>query len=530
MKVLTAAQMREIDRRASAEFGVAGLTLMENAGARVVETMVETHSGLRDGVVAVLCGKGNNGGDGLVVARLLREHGVTVDVFLCADPAAVKGDAATNLKRWRDAGGELRIVKTEADWRRESGALAKAGVIVDALLGTGLTGPVEGILRTVIEDLNALPHAPRVFAVDIPSGLSSDRADSPGPAIHAHHTVALAAPKVGEVFPANQDSVGRLTVADIGIPAKLIEETSDSKIRWLEPGEFCALPLERKRSAHKGSYGHVLLAAGSRGKTGAAVLAARGALRVGAGLVTVATAKSVLPIVAAGMPELMTHALPETDAQSISMASFDYGAFAALWQGKNVLALGPGLSTHDETQRFVRATVRDCPLPIILDADGLNAFAGRAGELRDRQSALLAVTPHPGEMARLLGCTAAEVQARRLKVAQKSAADWNAIVVLKGQGTLVAAPDGTTFVNSTGNPGMAKGGTGDVLTGILAGLTAQFGTADWARVLGLGVYLHGLAGDLASAELGEHGLLASDLAERLPAALLRVLAGIRQGG
>ena len=521
MKVLTAAQMREMDRRTIEEFRISALQLMENAGTRVVEALLQDFPDIAQRNVVVLCGKGNNGGDGLVIARLLRKQDVAPAVILCADPEALVGEAAKNLERWREGGGQLRIVRTPEEWQRERGTLLRATVVIDALLGTGLKGPVEGLLRTVIEDVNALPTRCVVVSVDIPSGLSSDTADSPGPAIRAHDTVALAAPKLGEVLPPNRDSVGFLRVVDIGIPAKLWAERTDLKIHLLEPGEFRQIALSRRPSSHKGTYGHALLVAGSRGKTGAAVLAASGALRVGAGLVTVATPQSVWATVAAGLPEMMTHPLPETDAQTISMSSFDYGGFAALCEGKNVVAIGPGLSTHTETQSFIIKAVRECPLPLILDADGLNAFAGHAKDLRERCTPFLAITPHPGEMARLLGRATAEVQAHRLEIAQEVAAQCNAMVILKGQGTIVAAPDGSTFINDSGNPGMATGGTGDVLTGMLAGLTAQFGTGDWARVLGLGVFLHGRAGDFAAAKLGQHSLLASDLVEHIAEAFLR---------
>lgn len=516
--------MREIDRRTSEEFGVPSLELMENAGKGVAEFLRGRIPDLSRKRVVIVCGKGNNGGDGLVVARVLRESGGKPEVLLCGDPAAMKGDAAENLRRWQEMGGELRVIRNEADWPAARPALESADVVVDALLGTGLTGPVEGLLCTVIEDVNRLCRRSEVVAVDIPSGLPSDVANSAGPAIRARYTVALAAPKLGEVLPPNRDFAGELAVADIGIPARLLAGDASLKTHWIEPGEFRVLPLARERSSHKGTFGHALIVAGSRGKTGAAVLAATGALRAGAGLVTVATPQSVLPVVAAGLPEMMTHPLPETEAQTISMRAFDYGGFEVLWAGKSVMAIGPGLSTQPETQQFVHMAIRSCELPVILDADGLNAFAGRGGDLRLRKTPFLAITPHPGEMARLLGCSTEDVQDDRVETARVAAELCDAFVVLKGQGTILAAPGGTTFINTTGNPGMASGGTGDVLTGILAGLTAQFGTANWLRALSLGVYLHGLAGDLAAAELGEHGVIASDLVRHLPAAFLRVAA------
>ena len=260
--------------------------------------------------------------------------------------------------------------------------------------------------------------------------------------------------------------------------------------------------------------------AGSVGKSGAAVLASWAALRAGAGLVTVATAEPVVPIVAAHTPEIMTEPLAATPSGSISMRTLEFDYFGSLLKGKRALAIGPGLSTHDETQQFIREIVGKRSVPIILDADGLNAFAGRSEEL-NRPEGMICLTPHPGEMARLAGCTTKDVQSRRVELALKSAADWNAIVVLKGHGTVIAVPDGRAYINSTGNPGMGTGGTGDVLTGILAGLTAQFGVADWPRVLAFGVYLHGLAGDITYAENGEAPLMASDLIRALPRAYQR---------
>jgi len=524
MKVLTAAQMRETDRLTTERFGVPTLQLMENAGTRVVEFLRAEFANLPKRRIVVLCGKGNNGGDGLVVARLLKRQGAEPKVFLFAAPEAVRGDAAVNLKRWQEVSGELHVVTDTAHLEGVRGALVAAEIVVDALLGTGLSGPVEGLLRAVIEDVNSLPHTVEVIAVDTPSGLPSDVADFDGPVIQADYTVTFTAPKVGQLVARDCDRVGKLLVRSIGTPLGLLENDPQLKLHWLEPGEFRSVPLERHAAAHKGDFGHALVVAGSRGKTGAAVLAAHAALRVGAGLVTVATPSDVLPIVASGMPEMMTEPLASTDAGSIGMRSLDYGRFAEITKGKTVLAMGPGLSTHPETQQFVRAVLADCALPVVLDADGLNAFGGRADELAKHKAAVLAVTPHPGEMARLLSCTGKDVQGKRLEVALQAAARCNAYVVLKGYHTIVATPDGRAFINSTGNPGMATGGTGDALTGMLAGLTAQFRTEHWERVLGLGVYLHGLAGDLAAAQVGEAPMIASDLIAAIPQAFKQLRA------
>jgi NAD(P)H-hydrate epimerase len=519
--------MRDADRRTTEECGVPSLTLMENAGTRVVEEMERAlGEDLRRSAVIVLCGKGNNGGDGLVVARLLKARGCHPAVWLFSAPADVRGDAAVNLKRWVEAGNPVRVVQAEEEWKASRGEVARANVVVDALFGTGLSGPAQGLLASVIEDVNRFCAAASVFAVDIPSGLPSDGGEVRGPFIRADCTVTFTAPKVAHVFPPACLHAGKWKVVDIGTPQPLLDDDSSLKLQWIEPGVFAGLPLRRKPEAHKGDFGHALIIAGSRGKTGAAVLAGAGAMRAGAGLVTVATPLPLQLAVAAGMPEIMTEGLLATDADSISLRNFDYNRFAGLTAGKSALAMGPGLSQHPETQQFVRRVLTQCPLPTILDADGLNAFAGSGAELRSRMAEHLAVTPHPGEMARLAGVSAAQVQHDRLGTALRAAADWNALVILKGYRTIVATPDGQAFVNTTGNPGMATGGTGDVLTGILAGLTAQFGTTDWARVLSLGVYLHGMAGDMAAEERGEASLVASDLLSRLPAAFLPLLKGV----
>jgi NAD(P)H-hydrate epimerase len=471
--------MREVDRLTTDRYAVPSLTLMENAGREVAEFLLERLSAQPSLKIAILCGRGNNGGDGLVAARYLRLRGGNPDVYLFAAPESVRGDAGANLKRWQEGGGNLTLVQTQAEWDAAKATLLQADIIVDALLGTGLRGPVEGLLASVISDLNAASRsatAPRpglTLAVDIPSGLPSDGEPAAGPVVQAHLTVTFTAPKIGQLVSRDAACVGALEVRAIGSPAELAEEIGKSGIRRLDPEEFRGLPLGRRPDAHKGSFGHALIVAGSLGKSGAAVLAGRGALRAGAGLVTVATPQPVHAVVAAGQPEMMTEVLLATDAGSASPASLEYGRFAALEQGKTVLAMGPGLSTHTETQQFIRTIVRETSLPMILDADALNAFAGRAGELRGRNAAHLAITPHPGEMARLLGVSSTDVQSDRMGTALRAAAEANAVVILKGFHTIIASPDGTVFVNTTGNAGLAKGGTGDVLTGVLAGVTAQ---------------------------------------------------------
>jgi NAD(P)H-hydrate epimerase len=528
--------MRETDRLTTERFGISSLQLMENAGAAVAEFLREKISEITRRKIVVLCGKGNNGGDGLVVARMLKESGCTPEVFLFSNPGAVEGDAGVNLKRWQQGLGELHVVTSLSEWESARAELAGADVIVDALLGTGLRGPAEDLLAAVIEETNSARSRRKgksggtlVVAVDMPSGLTSDAQDLGGPVINADFTVTFTAPKLGQMVSPRAASCGELLVRSIGTPPELLESDPHLKIHWIEPGEFRGLPLARDPVTNKGTYGHALIVAGSLGKSGAAILGARGALRSGAGLVTVATPESVLPTVAAGMPEMMTAPLPATETGTASLRSLEYGRFTDIARDKSVLAIGPGLSMQSETQQFIRAIVAATELPIILDADGLNAYAGMADHLNQRQASLIALTPHPGEMARLLGGTAKDVQARRLDAALEAAGRWRAHVILKGFHTILATPSGNAYVNTTGNAGMATGGTGDVLTGVLAGLTAQFGIEDWPSVLSFGIYLHGLAGDIAASRVGQTPLIASDLIEAIPEAYARVLAEWEHG-
>jgi hydroxyethylthiazole kinase-like uncharacterized protein yjeF len=519
VKILSAAEMREVDCLTTSRYGIPGLALMENAGASVAEYITQRWPKFAQRRIVVLCGKGNNGGDGFVVARRLRESGAKPEVFLFAAPEEMQGDAATNYERWQEMAGALHPVLNSGDLQTIKPALESADIIIDALLGTGTRGAVEGLFAETIEAVNRRrgPVRSAVVAVDIPSGLVADTGEAMGACINAAYTITFTAPKTGMIFGTAGDHTGQVIVRDIGSPPELIDAVGKSNVRWIDWREVSIFALRRRADANKGNYGHALITAGSVGKSGAAVLASWSALRVGAGLVTVATPEPVLPIVAAHTAEIMTEPLPATDTGTISLRSFEYERFEKLLKGKRVSAIGPGLSTQDETQQFVRNVVGTRTVPLILDADGLNAFAGRAPELKNGSGPLV-LTPHPGEMARLLSCGIPDVQAQRVEVARKSAADWNAIVILKGQQTVVAAPDGQVFINSTGNPGMGTGGTGDVLTGMLAGLTAQFGVSPWVRVLAFGVYLHGLAGDIAYAETGEAPLMASDLIRAIPRA------------
>jgi len=534
MKALTAAEMHEVDRLTTERHGIPSLLLMENAGKSVFDYLRSSQGDAAASHASVLCGKGNNGGDGFVVARLLQESGLKPCVCLFADAQSLRGDAAENFLRLKKSGADIRIIFDAAGWSAARGELAKSRVIVDALLGTGLKGRVEGLLASVITDVNRMsrdatairPDA--VVAIDTPSGLPSDGEPVAGSVIRAHATVTFTAPKLGQLVSKDAASCGKLLVREIGSPRELIEQAGKSCVRWIEREEFRGLPLIRKADSHKGSFGHVLIVAGSRGKTGAAILAGRGALRTGAGLVTIATADAVLPIVASAQPEFMTEPLLSTKLGTISAANLKAGRFRALAKNKTLLAIGPGLGTPIETQRFVRSLVQKAEQPLLLDADGLNAFIGRAKDLAKRKSHLLALTPHPGEMARLCGVSNDKVQSDRLGIALKFAKAWQAHIILKGFHTILATPDGRAFVNTTGNPGMAKGGSGDVLTGILAGMTAQFGPANWERALTLGIYLHGLAADDATASRAEASLLSGEIADHLPETYRRFVTELQQ--
>jgi NAD(P)H-hydrate epimerase len=539
MKALTAAEMREVDRLTTERFGIPGLELMEAAGKSVVEVFLEKYkerNGELPGRVSVLCGKGNNGGDGFVVARSLKGCVGQLKVYLFAEPGELRGDAAKNHERWKGSGEEVTLVRSEAEWEKAWTEVAASEVIVDALLGTGIRGGASGLLGQVIENVNRFSQDAKaawpawIVAVDIPSGLPSDGEAAQGPVLRAHLTVTFTAPKIGQLVSPEAGSCGALVVREIGTPAALVEEVGKGKLRWAGPEEFSELPLQRSAEAHKGSYGHVLLVAGSVGKTGAAILCGQAALRGGAGLVTLATPEPALATVAAAQPEYMTEALPATALGTVASEAARLGGFATLLHGMTVLGIGPGIGTHPETQEFVRSVVAHADLPIVLDADGLNAFAGQAEILSNRKSAHLVMTPHPGEMARLCGFATPEVQADRVRIATEFAGKWNAVVVLKGYHSVIAAPNGDVFVNTTGNAGLAKGGSGDVLTGLLAALIAQFGARDLYRVVALGTYLHGRAAELVSAESDESGVLAGEVARAVPEARRKLLQELQARG
>lgn len=520
MRILTAEAMREVDRAAIEGLGIPSLVLMENAARGVVEALEERWPEAES--AAIFCGPGNNGGDGLAVARLLAVRGWEVWVFLLTGGKSLSPDAQAQLGICRGMELPVREVTSEDGLAESLDVAGDCEVVVDALFGTGLTKPLAGLFAAAAEQISLLP-AP-VVAVDLPSGLSGSVAQPLGPHATAELTVTFAALKVAHVFPPTSDAVGTVVIADLGIPPRLIEEVEEEEgeLHLLRPEDLAELLPDREPDGHKGDYGHLLLTAGSPGKAGAAILACRAAVRAGAGLVTAAVPEPLLATVDLGSLESMTLGLPAGPSGHLAEAAVAAVLDAA--EGKSVLALGPGLGQEPVTAAAIRRIVLDCPLPVVLDADGLNAFAGRAGDLSLRRAETV-LTPHPGELARLLGISTAQVQEDRVAAARGAAEETGAIVVLKGHQTLIASGN-LVFVNPTGNPGMATGGTGDVLTGLVGGLLAQGMEALDAALVG--VYLHGLAGDLAAAKTGQRALAAADLLDHLPQAFARIAEGVAE--
>lgn len=521
MRILSVDASREIDRAAGEDYGIPSLVLMENAAIGLADAVGERFAAAES--VAIFCGPGNNGGDGLALGRHLAIRGYEVRLFLVAGGRAPSGDAGVQLGICEKQGLALTAIDPGADLAPALAAARDADLVVDALFGTGLARPLTGQYAELVEGLNALP-VPRL-AVDLPSGLNGDRHDVFGPAIAAEVTVTFGAPKPAQIFPPAAARVGELVVADLGVPRRLIDE-APGDLHLLVADELAGLVPARSADSHKGDYGHVLIVAGAPGKAGAAVLAARAAVRAGAGLVTAAVPAPILATVDLGSLESMTLPLSAGPGGEIAAAAVAELLTAAA--GKDVVALGPGLGQGEETAAAIRAFVAACPLPLVLDADGLNAFAGRHREIAGRPAAATTVlTPHPGELARLLACSTTEVQADRPAAARRAAAECRALVVLKGHLSLIATPAGAVYVSPPGNPGMATGGSGDVLTGALAALLAQLD--DPLAAVQLAVFAHGTAGDLAAAELGEPGLAAGDLVAALPAALRRLATGSSAG-
>lgn len=505
MKFCTSAEMRRLDEKAIKECGIPGVVLMENA-ARAAAYCCRRHFGdLAGRRVAMVCGRGNNGGDGLVMARIFHGWGALVRIFLLGAVNQIKGDARTNLEIVFKMGLEVVEIPDEAHLDRLQ--LHGADLIVDAILGTGLSAEVRGMYRQVIESIN-IRKTP-VASVDIPSGLDADTGRIWGVAVRADLTITCGLPKIGLLLPPGDALVGTLEVVDIGLPPHVLSEADPGKELITEESLAGMLPA-RPRNAHKGRFGHVLIVAGSTGKTGAAAMTAAAAVRSGAGLVTVAVPATLNHILEIKTTEAMTEPLPEDGQGFLTPEALD--RVLALAEGKTVLALGPGLGQTPGVKTLVRELVTRCPLPLVMDADGLNALADAVDLLRQARRQVI-LTPHPGEMARLTGSRVEAVNHDRLGMARDFAGKFGVVLALKGYRTVVAAPDGRLYLNTTGGPYMASGGMGDILTGIIAALVAQ--GLPVLEAAELGVYVHGLAADMASTQR-PMGLAASDLLDQLP--------------
>lgn len=513
MKIATAEQMLLCDRLTSAEYGVSSLELMENAGRGTVAAMIHHFGPLAERKVLIVTGPGNNGGDGLVIARLLLEHGARPQVVSLVPLEKLQGDAARNLERVKQLAMPLYTCLEEDELSWVERLVAESDLLVDALFGTGLRSQIRGVFAAVIRCFNAsgLP----VVAVDMPSGIACDAGIPQGASVQARLTCTYGLPKFAQVETPGKEYVGQLEVIDIGIPAEVVDRIGVT-VEWLDHALVKSFIPKRGLASHKGTFGHLLALAGSLGKAGAAVLCGLGAARSGAGLVTIAAPKMLISVLQGALPEAMAvplsfsqHCFSDTDYEQLLSASY----------GKDAVAVGPGLGTAEETGQVVRKFYRDLRLPMVVDADGLNLLAGDVAVLSAGPRIL---TPHPGEMSRLSGLSTLEIQSNRRSVASEFAKRHGAHLVLKGAATVIAAPDGRLAVNPTGNPGMAAGGMGDVLAGLIGGLLAQ-GLEPWEASC-LAVYVHGLAADRIVRAGKPFGFLASELAAEIPAAFQEVLA------
>jgi ADP-dependent NAD(P)H-hydrate dehydratase / NAD(P)H-hydrate epimerase len=508
LPVFTADEMRALDRRAIAELGIPGPALMENAGRGAADVILEFYPELRHArrPVVVVCGKGGNAGDGFVVARYLKRRQVKVTVLLTTPARDITGDAAAKLAALSRAGVRPRLVEDDASLET---TLAGAELIVDALLGTGARSVPSGLIARVIGRVNASGRP--VVALDIPSGLPADGETPAGPVIRAALTATFAGLKRGLVMGSGVEYAGRVRVVPIGIPPEEVIRGVTTFL--LERSDIARHFPPRPREAHKGMFGRLLIVAGSVGKTGAAALSARAAMRSGAGLVTAATPRSQQPVVANLVLEAMTEPLVETLAQTIAAKALD--RIVALATERDAVALGPGIGLEPETSEMARRMAGELARPMAIDADALTALAGHLDVLRAAPAARC-LTPHPGEMARMLGVSAADVQKDRIGITRALATTQRVHAVLKGATSVIGTPDGRVLLNPTGNPGMASGGTGDVLTGILGAFLAR--GLEPEAALSAAVYLHGSAGDIAAARVGQEALIATDLIAALPAA------------
>lgn len=521
MKLGLIEDMHRIDKEAADSYSLPEIVLMENAGRRSAEVAIEMLGGVQGKSLCVVAGSGNNGGDAMSAARHLANKGARVRVFLAGEHANLKPSAAAMYTILEKMGMELHELNGDRDWDRFHMALKFSEGIVDGILGTGAVGELRKKTLKLIEEINQSERP--VMAIDMPSGVAADTGAVQTAAVRAQATLSLGLPKPGQLLSPGADYVGRLVVDDIGLPSQLLDSDKMS-LQMLDKDLAASLLPERARDVHKGSCGRILIVAGSRGMTGAAVMAAKAALRIGAGLVTLAVPQSQQPIVAAQVQEIMTCPLPETEAGYLG-GEDAVQVVLSLANKADVLLMGPGLGRAAETMEFVRLVSTRTPCRLVLDADALFAFA-RLPEVLAECKERPILTPHLGEMARLMGVETETLRGNLVPAAQRLAKGCKAVLVAKGECTLMAYPEGEVFFSTLGNPGMATAGTGDVLAGTIAGLAAQT-EVDFMPLLG--TYLHGRAGDLAYEVLGE-GLLAGDIIEKLPQARRELLDWRKEKG
>jgi len=515
MILVTANEMQAMDRRTIEDFGLPGMVLMENAGRGAIRFLLKQFPNLENARVGVIAGRGNNGGDGFVIARYLKQKGIQVQVYLLAERHRVQGDALANLKLLKPLEVPVVEIPDNASFSKIKSEMDGLDILIDAILGTGLKSDVTGYFKTIIDYINRLNKP--VFAVDMPSGLNSDTGQPCGTCIRATATATFAYAKTGHMVYPGIDFCGNLKIVDIGIPPHIAAAVGPR--HFLTTAKLVRSHLiPRSADAHKGSTGHLLVIAGSTGKTGAASMTAMSALRTGAGLVTLGVAQSLNSALESQMLEAMTAPLPESGSGVLGESAFN--AIQKELPGKRCLAIGPGLGQAAETKKLIRKIIRQSEIPVVLDADGLNNLAGDVNHLLTARAPIV-LTPHPGEMARLLDTEVSKIQQDRITSAREFSVEYNVHVVLKGAATIIAHPDGRVFINATGNAGMASAGMGDVLTGAIAGLIVQGLTPEAA--CHAGVYLHGAAADNLAEDMGPYGYLAGDVMGAIPGEIKKIL-------
>lgn len=516
MQIVTGSQMKEIDKAAIKDYKIPGVKLMETAGSYVYEEVIKTFNGKKDKSVIIICGAGNNGGDGYVVARKLHCDFIEVKVYSTVDVNKLTGDAKINYEKFIELGEEVCDLNNISILEKFKKDINNSYIIIDAILGTGISREVSGNIANIINIINSAKK--NIISVDIPSGTSANDGKIYGVSIRANKTIAFQLPKIGNIFYPGAEYGGKLIVKDIGIPQKIINDNKDINISLIDEEYIKAIILKREKDTHKGTYGKAVVIAGSKGMAGAAVLTSKSALRSGIGLIKVAVPESINNIIQISVSEAITIPIPDNNRGSIGIEDIPY--ILENISDSDIVAIGPGCGRTDEIGYTIENILKNTDNSMVIDADGLNALSNRMELLDDKNNTLI-ISPHPGEMSRLTGLDIEYINENRIEVASTFAKEKKVIVVLKGARTVVAEPSGKIYINITGNPGMSTAGSGDVLTGIITSFIAQGLSAEEAAVAG--VYIHGLAGDIMAKKVGEYGLVASDIVKGIPLAIKEIV-------